>query len=537
MTPTLPTFASRTSLVVIVVIGVGVAAVAHVGLARAGAPQPLVIPPGVGQPGVGQPGVGQPGVGQRGVGQPRGPAAPGPGGAGGPATPNLILISMDTARADVAADPEVAPNLAQFAAEAVTFTQAWSAANTTSMSHAAVFTGRYPSEVGAPGPRFVLPEGTPTLAEVLRVYGYRSAAFTAGAHLGPGWGLDRGFDEYAATAPLGSFWHTAPAALAWLAHQPPNQAKFLFVHGYDAHAPYLDPLPYGLAFTPRGYRGLAVQAVRQLLGTELWYDQLAFREESMLGAEWSTGRVRPWDAPGRAAIAALADSHPADAVTADDEAYVRGAYRGAVAYADANLGWFFAQLRAAGRFDDSVIVVMGDHGEALGEGGRFGHGGTLADVELHVPLYVHVPHAAPRTVDEPVSLLDLLPTLVDYAGGKPPANVRGASLRPAIEGSPLPADRVVFAESNFRAISARGPAGRLTFSGIDAGSPFLADLVLASKDADPAWSLESDAPPADRASLRAALEAWRASVDRPGQLAPADPHLVEEMKQRGYFTP
>jgi arylsulfatase A-like enzyme len=449
----------------------------------------------------------------------------------------VIVISMDTVRADVAADPTVAPNLARFAGEAVNFTQAWSVANTTSMSHAATFTSRYPSELGHTGPTFNLGTTGTTMAEMLGVYGYRTAAFTGGAHFEPGWGLDRGFSEYAATAPLGSFWQTAPAARDWLTKNVGAGPAFLFVHGYDAHAPYLDPAPYGLAYAPRGYDGPALDAVRAAIGTEAWFDKTLFTQAAMPHVLAQLDRPRPWDAAGRAAVAALAETEVHGPVGEPDAAFVKGVYRGAVAYADANVGWLLDQLRAEGRFDDSVIVVMSDHGETLDEDGRFGHGHSLADEELHVPLLVHVPHGKAATVTAPVSLLDLLPTVAELVGARPPAGARGVSLRGVIEGAPPVVDRTVFSEGNNAAISARSPAGRLTFSGIDADSVWLRPLLEAAQPTDQAWTLDSTAPEADRAALRGALVQWRQAVSPAGPSAPTDPALVEKMRQRGYFTP
>jgi arylsulfatase A-like enzyme len=452
---------------------------------------------------------------------------------------SVLLVSIDTLRSDrmgaLGNTRGLTPNLDAFAAESTVFTQAWSQANTTSMSHAALFTSRYPSELGVPGTTFTLGAGAPTLAEVLGLYGYEPVAFTAGAHLEPGWGLERGFTKFAATEPLGSFWHTLPAAEAWLDARTATTPFFLFVHGYDAHAPYLDPAPYGTAWTAAP----GTDAVRQLVGTELVFGQTLFHEESMMSALAGLDRPRPWDAEGQAAVAAMAaaGSHGATPFGDTDAAYVRDVYDGGVAYADALFGWFMVGLRARGRLDDTIVVVLGDHGEALGEQGRFGHGDSLADEELHVPLYIRVPGAAPRRVDAPVALLDVMPTLLDLTGAEAPAGIHGRSLRPWIEGAEGPAHDVIFAESNLRAVSARGAAGRLSFSGLGAGSPFLQGLMATSLPTDAAWSIDTTvADPTAREDLRRALLAWRATIRLPGAaVAPVDPALREEMRKHGYF--
>lgn len=460
-----------------------------------------------------------------------GPAAP---------PPNVLLISLDTLRADhlgaFGADRGLTPNLDAFAAQATVFTQAWSQANTTAMSHAALFTGRYPSEVGHPGPKFTLSAGAPTAAEVLTAYGYETAAFTAGLHLAAGWGLNRGFATYRATAPLGSLWHTAPAAADWLdaraATAPPF---FLFVHGYDCHAPYYDPPPYGVAWAPKGYRGAAVNAVRRRIGTELVFDGRLFAEDDMLGFLWDLGRPRPRDAAGKALLAASADDHAWEPFEAEDDAYVRGVYDGGVAYADALLGWMMQRLEASGHLDDTVVVVLSDHGEALGEAGRYGHGDALIDAELHVPLMVRVPGGVGRRVEAPVALLDVLPTVLDYAGATPPAGQHGQSLRGWVEAGAGPSREVVYAEGMLRAVSARSSAGRLTFTGVTAGSPWMAPLLASARQDDPAWSVDSTVSAADAPALQAALQAWRASLTVLGAADTPDARLIEEARSHGYF--
>lgn len=454
--------------------------------------------------------------------------------------PNLLVVSMDTLRADrlgaYGNARGLTPNLDAFAREATVFEQAWSQANTTAMSHAAIFTGRYPSEVGKPGPKFTLAAGAPTVAEVLEVYGYDTAAFTSGLHLAPGWGLGRGFSTYRATSPLGSLWHTAPAAADWLDARADGAAPyFLFVHGYDTHAPYYDPPPYGLAWADPRYKGAAVNAVRRRIGTELVFDGRLFSEDEMLGFLWDLGRPRPRDAAGRALLAAAADDHPWEAFEAEDDAFVQGVYDGGVAYADAMFGWLMVRLQAGGHLDDTVVVVLSDHGEALGEAGRYGHGDALIDAELHVPLMIRVPGGVPRRVDTPVMLVDVLATLADYAGATPPAGQHGHSLRGWVDAGAGPTRDVVFAEGMLRAVSARSPAARLTFTGLTAGSPWMVPLVEAARDEDPAWTVDSTTTPGDAPALRAALLDWRRSLSVFGAESTPDARLVEEARSHGYF--
>jgi hypothetical protein len=130
-----------------------------------------------------------------------------------------------------------------------------------------------------------------------------------------------------------------------------------------------------------------------------------------------------------------------------------------------------------------------------------------------------------------------MPTVLDRTGAEAPAGIHGRSLRQWIEGGEGPAHDVLFAESNLRAVSVRGAAGRLSFSGVGAGSPYLNDLMAASLPTDGAWSLDTTvADPDARAALERALLAWRGTLRLPGAAAkPVDPALREEMRKHGYF--
>jgi arylsulfatase A-like enzyme len=467
--------------------------------------------------------------------------------AAAPASPpSILLVSLDTLRADrlgvLGNHRGLTPNLDAFAKDAVVFEQAWSQSDITSMSHASLFTSRYPSELGMVGPTFHLGRHAPTLADVLGVYGYDTAAFTAGGHMSRGSGLDRGFTVFEPTRELGSFWHTVPRAVEWLDERASaggaDKPFFLLVHTYDVHEPYLDPAPYGLAWADPAYTGPAADALDALVGTNLVFDHTWFRAEGMLGLLEERGHPRIWDADAHAALAALASRPELEPVPFGDAdfAHVRNVYDGAAAYADAYFGRLVADLRARGRYDDTIIVVFSDHGEALGEDGRFGHGDSLADWELHVPLLLKVPGGTGRHVDAPVALLDVMPTLLELAGATPPAGLAGQSLVPWLRGGEGPSRPEVYAEGNTREVSVRSTAGRLTFAGVAADSPFLPGLLRTAAIDGPAFASDTTVTdPAAREALRARLLAWRAGLELAGASVPADPKMVEQMRTHGYW--
>lgn len=334
-----------------------------------------------------------------------------------PRAPNLLVVSVDTLRADRVGKPDarghsLTPNLDALAASATVFTQAWSPANETLYAHAALFTGELPSTLGAGDyARFSIAD-RPTLASVLRGLGYRTEAVVAGGHLAPEFGLGVGFERYASGRDFGSFQQTVPLAIERLERLADDARPWLlFVHGYDVHAPYVSPL---FNHETPDYAGpladlsLVPWTFETLLGGVRYP---GFRPPTV---------TRSTGAPAEEgdALAAWAAAHPEDAVPLGegDVAFVRGQYDSAARYADYQLGRLFEALDRVDPDGETVVVVLSDHGEELLEGGRVGHRHTLSDETLHVPLMVRDRARPPGRIDSPVSLLDLFPTLTARAG-------------------------------------------------------------------------------------------------------------------------
>ena len=170
-------------------------------------------------------------------------------GGGGRSPPNLLLVSLDTVRWDrtsLAGSRDTTPNLAALAAAGTTWPNAWSVGNESIYSHAALLTGRYPSEVALPDyGSFSVPADLPTLATVLSAYGYSTGAFTGGGHVIADYGFDSGFQVFQTAtgdSRAGSLFDAVPAALAWIRGEE-DTPWFAFVHGYDAHSPYVQRGP------------------------------------------------------------------------------------------------------------------------------------------------------------------------------------------------------------------------------------------------------------------------------------------------------
>lgn len=143
------------------------------------------------------------------------------------------------------------------------------------------------------------------------------------------------------------------------------------------------------------------------------------------------------------------------------------AYDSEVAYTDHFLGKLLALLEENGFLDDTIVVIHADHGDSFGEHGNVAHGGSLFDEVVHVPLLLYVPGMPPRRVDDPVGLVDVMPTLLDVMGLPDPGRLQGRSLRALLEGGALPR-RPVFFESNY--------PGNLLYGVYDDGRKLLWDV-------------------------------------------------------------
>ena len=448
----------------------------------------------------------------------------------------VIIVSIDTLRADrlgaYGSTAGLTASLDRFASEAVTFTSTWAASNETLFSHAALFTGRYPSELSPVDYNFEFPEQIPTLAGVLGVYGYTTAAFVGGGHLSPAFGLDAGFAEYTVSQEWGSLYHSVPQALAWLDALPDSSTPFLFVHGYDPHHRYLKPTPWGYAETDASHDGLARTLVRHPAGTAKIAGDFFFSTQRF-DQIFDFGRLRVWDDDAQQALQARAPSMHGKPLTAADTEHVAGVYDGAVRYGDAWFGLLMAGLQDRGLTDEAMIIVLSDHGEGLGEDGVFNHRPQLSESLLHVPLMIRPPGGTTAArVETTTSLVDVMPTVLDAIGGTLPAQLRGRSLWGAVGGAPL-APAPAFAETAFRQVAVRTDDGAMVFSGMSPHSPFLPATLAASKLDGPAFDSWGSA---GRSPLREALLDWRGDLDvRPMIDGEISEERLRILQERGYW--
>jgi arylsulfatase A-like enzyme/Flp pilus assembly protein TadD len=311
-----------------------------------------------------------------------------------PVSPDVFLVTIDTLRADhvhcYGYNSVRTPALDDLAKDGVRFGQAFTPSPITNTSHTSILTGLLPSTHGVTDFAVPLAHTHPTLAELLRNKGYKTAAFIGSVvldstELAPG--LDRGFDFYdnfPHPARTKSRWgrlerrgmDVVQRAEVWL-NMHPTGPRFVWIHLYDPHDPYEPPLPYSRVYKNR-------------------------------------------------------------------------LYDGEIAYADSALTHLVSHLKEHRWYDNSVIISVGDHGEGLGEHHEQTHGIFLYDSTIHVPLIVKFPGEmnAGKVVTEQVRTIDILPTILDLLHIPKPTQLDGASLRPYFYDSPAN-DRVVLGETDY----------------------------------------------------------------------------------------
>lgn len=312
------------------------------------------------------------------------------------ARPNVLLITLDTTRADrmgfLGSTRGLTPSLDAFSKTATVFERAYAQAPITTVSHATILSGTYPpfhrvDDFGAP-----LPAAVPYLPSLFKAQGYQTAAFVGSLVLDPmngtAPGFDRGFDVFDAgfrlRRPGDDRYQTIERrgddvtrrALAWIAAKHTKDTDppfFLWVHLFDPHDPYEPP--------------------------------------SDLRARFS-----------------------------------KDPYDGEIAFADRQVGRLVAAIDG-----DAVVAIAGDHGESLGDHGETTHGVFLYDATLRVPLLVRFPggRGAGARVPTRVRLADVAPTLLESAGLTVPPPMQGLSLLSLVREGSKAEDRPAYGESSY----------------------------------------------------------------------------------------
>ncbi len=414
------------------------------------------------------------------------------------AKPNVLLITLDTTRADrlglYGYDRPTSPTLDALGNEGAWYAHAYTVATWTLPAHASLFTGKYPKSHGArydPNGPLVLGDaiaGQPswkrirarglgadqhTLAELLGAAGYRTGGIVAGPWLKHAFGLGRGFEHWddrditsVNGRPAGS---VTNAALEWL-DQGDRRPFFLFLNYFDAHSPF---------YPPR-------RCVKQVMRSD--------------------------------------DIPEGEAKTTEQ---LSGLYDAEIRCMDSQIGRLLEGLRKRDLYDSTWIIAVADHGELIGEHDAFGHGNSLYQPELHIPLIVKPPRGeGPRgRQDQLIQILDVFVMIASRLGVALPAGTQGAF--------PVQPDRPAFAEvnplpgfgkhSDWRAIV----SGEWKFLESSAGDQLLFDI-----ERDPGEGDDLAAQEPERArEMKQRVDDWMSTLPEPQPAAGGDA-TVDEATRR-----
>jgi len=317
---------------------------------------------------------------------------------------HVVFISLDTVRADhlglYGNGTVKTPNLDRLASESIVLDDFMTAAPTTLASHATLFTGKYPHSHGTPRNGFVVNDENVLLAELLRDGGFKTAGFAASFALASRFGIARGMGHYDEEFSLFSGSDdviqdernaeaVTGAALGWLGSAGADDRLFMFVHYFDAHAPYAAPPPYDTMYDERGREGLPE-----------WF---SVSQECSLN-------------PGVA--------------TEINERFA-AQYASEISYLDHHVGRLLDALREKGILDETLLVVTSDHGENLWDHPAcFDHGWNVFQSTIRSMGIVRLPGAlnAGTRVGTVTGNIDILPSVLESLGISLPNGIDGDAI-------------------------------------------------------------------------------------------------------------
>ncbi|MFH1465937.1 MAG: sulfatase [Pseudomonadota bacterium] len=426
--------------------------------------------------------------------------------------PNIVIIDIDSLRADRLGAQRngepVAPTLDALAARGTIFSQAISQGGWTMPALASLMSGRFPLALRQGRQHRAvnwMPSGAPTLPALLAEQGYQTA-FYAGISIAYAQNVASHFQTSLPMPPEGEPWRVAPLA-RWISEEA-QEPFFALLHDQDLNLQMPDD------------------------------DQEAV-------CRWAAEPAACLEVPR----GPLPDDcqNPAKASGARDPAGVFAArYDGTLSLYDHALGGLVEAVERRGITERTLLVIMSDHGQELGEHGPCGHG-YLYDTVLRIPLVIVDPRRAPGQEPIPwqVQTIDLLPTLLELAGVEAPAELDGLSLVPLLAGeTPLDPARPAFSLSDRHIASLRAPPLKLWHA--DAGGGKIRRLLGRAGDADIDEVFDLDADPGERhdlglgapgaAAAYEALAAWRAARQAAtAEPEEPDPELIRRLQQDGYW--
>ena len=357
---------------------------------------------------------------------------------------HVLLVSLDTARADrIGAFGDASartPTLDGLSDRGVSFDSVTSAAPTTLASHTSLMTGSWPHTHGVARNGFVVHEDNQMLAETFRQVGFHTAGVLGSFALESRFRFDQGFDHYdesfdVLVSPSGADQNQRRGdrvTLAALNHVDRILADvdrlFLFVQYFDTHAPYAPPEPFAEPFLAPG--ASPTSDMRDVDG--------AVRAQQQAATGQAFGHAGAINTGLRGPLRALVGN--VSGQPGPEDLHLANLYSGEMSFVDKALGDLLEGLRERGILDETLVVVIADHGETFWEhADLWNHGLAVYQTTVHVPLIFCYPDGryAGHRVTTPVSTIDVVPTLCEILGLEVPLRCEGMSLVSALEGGTL----------------------------------------------------------------------------------------------------
>jgi arylsulfatase len=376
---------------------------------------------------------------------------------------------MDTTRADhlgcYGYARDTTPNIDLFAQDAVVFTNAMSVIPLTTPSHTSIMTGLHPQNHQVYRNSFPVHSNFTMMAEILKSEGYRTAGFVSVALIGSKIGFDQGFDHFSdipevtrrqravrdaregekkssrsfqtlelKTQRRGD--KTTDGALRWLG-QTDSKPIFLWIHYYDPHLSYVPPDEYGYRFNPN--YGRYLKSIRNpLFKSRAYEDQTGYVSKGEGGQDDRGEPVHVnavlklfMEMAGMGRREFLLPTKMSPQLVHD----FIDAYDAEIAFMDDQIQRVFQYLENTGEYNNTIVILVGDHGEILYEKeDYFGHHKYLYEGSLRVPLLVRFPGVSARTIDNVIYNADILPTLLDGLGVESRVSMDGRSFWQLLEG-------------------------------------------------------------------------------------------------------
>jgi len=326
---------------------------------------------------------------------------------------NVIVYLIDTLRADKlqAVNPRsrvLTPGLARFVETAAVMAGAHTQENWTKPSVATLLSSLFPWQHQAITTEAVVPNDVELLPETLSARGFHTGAFIANGYVSDRFGFRQGWTSYRNYVREGRrnvAQYVAADVLEWLDQRPQEKPFFLYVHTIDPHVPYKPPRQFLEMYDATPYSGV-----------------VDFSSDNELLEKIKAGRIP---------------------LNARDKVHLEALYDGEISYHDVHFNSILDGLARRNLADDTMVIIVADHGEEFWDHGSVGHGHSVYEELLHIPMIVRLPGTTGTAlrVEDAVGLVDVMPTVLEALGQPLPDGLAGQSFLPLLRGETADAPR------------------------------------------------------------------------------------------------